>query len=117
MKISKRNLKKRAEKEVERKLKRKEKHKIKMQKIEFKNAFKKIFSFLGQVEVAKQIDIQAGNNPTILKVPDSLFKALLQLKSNDGKVQGLELQSWDQEKDKEMILEKSLDIKEDFMVL
>lgn len=121
MKISKRNLKKRAEKEVERKIKRKEKHKIKIRKIEEKNKKKQdaknMFILLGNISLAKFKDIKDGNNPTKLKVPEDLFELLNIYKANDDKIMGLDLEKWDQEKDNEIILKNSIDINVDFMVL
>lgn len=121
MKISKKNLKKKAEKEVIRKQKRKEKHKERIQKIEkhnkIKDVMKKMLIFLGNVELAKQKDIQKGNNPTKLKAPEKFIEILQNFKSPDGKVQGLDLEKWDMEEDKLIITENSLDIDNDFMVL
>lgn len=121
MKISKKNLKKKVEKEIIRKQKRKEKHKEKIRKIEkhneIKNVMKKMLIFLGNVELAKQKDIQKGNNPTTLKVPEKYFDVLQNFKAKDGKVQGLELKKWDINEDKLIINENSLDIDMDFMVL
>lgn len=121
MKISKRNLKKRAEKEVERKLKRKEKYKEKIKKIEEKKAKKRdafnMFSLMSNISLAKSKDIDSGNNPTKLKIPDNLFQLLYTYKADEDKIMGLDLEKWDLEKDKEIILQNNIDINVDFMVL
>ncbi|MGL5750285.1 MAG: hypothetical protein ACRCXT_07155, partial [Paraclostridium sp.] len=97
---------KQAQKEVERKKTRREKHKEKQRKLEIKNSIKHVMKnrmhLLAMVVSHKELDIKNGNTPTKLKVPLSQLGVWEGLIQSDGKVQGLELSSWDIE-DKDVI--------------
>ncbi|MGL5191233.1 MAG: hypothetical protein ACRC7S_16460 [Cetobacterium sp.] len=120
MSRQKKQLKNKTEKELKRKKARREKHKEKQRKLEIKNSIKNVMKnrmhLLAMVVSHKELDIKNGNTPTKLKVPLSQLGVWEGLIQSDGKVQGLELSSWDIE-DKDVIELDGYDIYNDVAVL
>lgn len=120
MSRQKKKLEKRAEKELKRKEVRKESYKRKQERIERKNKIKSVMqrklSLLAMVSKAKDDEIKNGGNPTKLKVPLQQLGFWEELLQADGKIQGLELSSWDID-DMEIIELDGYDIYNDVVVM
>ncbi|MGL4453023.1 MAG: hypothetical protein ACRCTZ_17830 [Sarcina sp.] len=120
MSRQKKQLKRKAEKELKRKEVRKESFKRKQERIarnkNIKSVMQRKLSLLAMVSKAKDDEIKNGNNPTTLKVPLQQFGFWEELLQSDGKIQGLDLSSWDID-DMECIEINGYDIYNDVVVM